>query len=151
MKARCYALALVLAVAAVAPPAFAQRGLRASDVTARVYTSAVLKTPEGAAIGKVRTSTIHSESRGVVQTLRVTATGLTPGAEYVLVIDNTLVGSGTVNAAGALRMSFVLPARGPDAALPEAVAPISAASTVQLYAADGDEVAASGEFTGKDK
>jgi hypothetical protein len=155
MKARYHVLALFAACILVAPSVFAQSpddgtigpvtGVP-TVVTARIFTSATLTTPAGLGLGKVRTATIQSESRGVQQGLKLRVSGLTPGVEYALVIDNTLVGTATANESGVLRMAFALPATGRAAALPEAITPIATARVVQLFA--GQTLVASGEFRG---
>ena len=155
MQARYHLLALAIAVALAAPVAFAQRQIfdgvvgqvPTVGVTSRVYTNATLRTPTGDVIGKVKTATVQSDTRGIVQGLRVQVTGLTPGAEYALVIDNTLVGTGTVSASGVLRLRFIAPSNGRTPALPEAVTPIATAQVVQLYAVVGQQLVASGQFS----
>ena len=161
MKARYHLLALLTVCALVTPVAFAQTSAdgggigpvqgvpgAGGGVTARIFTTASLNTPSGEAIGKAKTATIQSEARGVVQGLRLQATNLTPGAEYALVIDGTLVGTETANSFGVLKMRFANPSNGRVAALPEAVTPIANVRVVQIYAVAGQQLVASGEFRG---
>lgn len=154
MKAR-YLLALVAACTLVTPSAFAQidNGTvgpigtgPSAGVTARLFTTATLRTPAGQSLGRVRTATIQSEARGLQQGLKLRLNGLTSGVEYALVIDNTLVGTATADSSGVLRMAFALPATGRAAALPEAITPIANSRVVQLFA--GQTLVATGEFVG---
>jgi hypothetical protein len=157
MKAR-YLLALVAACTLVAPGAFAQVGNTddgtigpigsgpGGGIISRLFTTATLRTPAGQSLGRVRTATIQTEARGLQQGLKLRLNGLTSGAEYALVIDNTLVGTATANSSGTLRMAFASPATGRAPALPEAITPIGNARVVQLFA--GQTLIATGEFLG---
>src|ERR1044071_164536 len=152
MRSRLYLFALA-AVLAIAAPAFAQRGTEGgiighvpTTVTARVFTSAVLRDAAGNAIGKVKTATVQTTDRGTVEGLRVQITGVAPNTEFALVIDGTLVGTATSNATGVLRFKFLSPTNGRTPAIPDAIRPIATARTVQVFHAATQQLVASGEF-----
>jgi hypothetical protein len=164
MKARLYLFALA-AVLVLSASALAQRGPQHGTgsgttteggvfngqpgvgVTSRVFTDAILRDANGAVIGKAKTATVQTSSGNVVQGLRVQVTGLTPGAEYALVIDGTLVGTGTADANGVLRLKFLSPTNGRAQAIPDAIKPIANAHTAQIFEATSQAVVASGTFT----
>lgn len=157
MKPRFTALTLLAVCLIAAPAALAQRGDTDSgtigyiphglgaDIVSRAFTNAVLKTSSGEAIGKVKTATVVTTTK-VLQALRVQATGLTPNAEYALVIDSTLLGTATADGSGVLKMKFADPANGRVAALPDAVKPIATAQQVQIYEVASQRLVASGPF-----
>ena len=154
MRSRVYLFALA-AVIAIAAPAFAQRGTEGGvigqvpthgNVTARIFTSAVLTDAAGNPIGKVKTATVQTTDRGIVEGLRVQVTGVTPNTEFALVIDRTLVGTSTSSATGVLRFKFIAPTNGRTPAIPDAIRPIATASTVQIFNAATQQLVASGEF-----
>ena len=154
MKSRLYLLALAMALA-VAVPAFAQTegGVvghvpTSGTVTARSFTTAILSDPAGNPIGKVKTATVVTTDRGTVEGLRVQVSGLTPGAEFALVIDGTLVGTGTASSSGVLRLKFLAPSNGRTPVIPDAIRPIRAASSVQIYDTASQRLVASGTFRG---
>jgi hypothetical protein len=167
MKSRLYPLALAAALA-VAAPAFGQQGPPAGhgidntstvyghpgvggNVQSRVFTSAILNDASGNAVGKAKTATVQTTARGIVQGLRVQVGGLTPGAEYALVIDGTLVGTGTADSTGTLKLKFISPSNGRTAAIPDAIKPIANVHTVQIYEASSQRLAASGQFSSDSK
>lgn len=161
MRSRLYVFALLAICALAVPSAFAQRGSfdggspqylphPSAGVISRAYTTAVLLTPTGGIIGKAKTATVETQSRGIVQGLRVQVTELTPGAEYALVIDGTLVGTDTANANGQLKLKFLSPTNGRVAALPDAIKPIARAITVQIYDVSSQRLVAAGQFRGKE-
>ena len=115
---------------------------------ARAYTSAILTTPGGVAIGKAKTATVQTTSQ-LLQGLRVNVQGVVAGGEYALVIDGTLVGTATADNGGILRMKFVDPVKegGRVPAIPDAIKPIALAHNVQLYEVAGQHLVASGAFT----
>lgn len=159
MKPRFTALTLLAVCLLAAPAALAQRGVGDADsgtpayiphglgvdIVSRAYTNAVLTTGAGDVIGKVKTASVLTTSR-LLQALRVQASGLTPNAEYALVIDSTLVGTAAADSAGNLKMKFADPTNGRVSALPEAVKPIAAAHQVQLYEVSSQRLIASGPF-----
>jgi hypothetical protein len=160
MRSRLYLFALAAAFA-LAAPAFAQSGhtfdpggvtgqtpAHSGTVTARVFTTAILSDAAGNPIGKVKTATVQTTDRGIVEGLRVQVTGLTPSTEFALVIDGTLVGTATSSSTGVLRLKFLAPSNGRVPAIPDAVRPIARASTVQLYDTGTQRLVASGTFRG---
>jgi hypothetical protein len=158
MNSRLSSIALVALCLFAAPVALAQGPLDAESgqigygprigvggAVSRTFTDALLTTPDGAKIGKVKTATVVAAS-GTLQAVRVTVSGLTPNTEYALVIDNTLVGTATTTASGVLKMRFSDPARRSDRALPEAIRPIAQAQTVAIYEVSSQRLVASGQF-----
>ncbi|MBK6316675.1 MAG: hypothetical protein IPF53_20910 [Blastocatellia bacterium] len=159
MKPRITALTLLAVCLLSAPAALAQRGVGdadsgtigyiphglGADIVSRAFTNAVLRTGAGEVVGKVKTATVVTTTK-VLQALRVQVTGLTPNAEYALVIDSTLVGTATATSDGALKMKFADPSNGRVAALPEAVKPIALAQQVQIYEVSSQRLIASGPF-----
>ena len=113
----------------------------------RNYTSATLVAPDGTKIGRAKTATITTSTGAVQQGIKVVLQGLTPNTEYALVIDNTLVGTATSDAKGTLRFRFSDPATTKSLALPDALKPVSAAQTVQVYATSSQTLVASGTLT----
>src|SRR5262245_1427798 len=112
MRSRLYLFALA-AVLAIAAPAFAQRGQGSTEggiighvpstVTARIFTSAVLRDAAGNPIGKVKTATVQTTDRGTIEGLRLVLSDVAPSTEFALVIDGTLVGTSTSNENGVVR------------------------------------------------
>jgi hypothetical protein len=162
MKSRFSILAI--AVFAFSVAAFGQRPLDntgtgatifgtniGGDITSRSYTNAALTDGTGNVIGKVKTATVVSASRGTVEGLRVQVHNLTAGAAYAIVIDGTLVGQATADASGTVTFKFLSPSNGRTPSIPDAIRPISSARTVQLYEAAGQRLIASGTFTGRTK
>jgi len=159
MKSRYSALTILAVCLFAAPTALAQRGVGdadsgtigyipggpSSNVISRAFTNAVLKDSAGEVIGKVKTATIETTVK-IQMALRLQATGLTPNAEYALVIDSTLVGTDTADANGVLKMKFASPTAGRVPALPDALKPIAAARQVQLYQVASQRLVASGQF-----
>jgi hypothetical protein len=156
MKSRLYLFAVVVALV-LATPAMAQREIfggvnpnaypnAGGHVTARVYTTAILRNTAGRAVGKVRTGTVQTTDRGVLEGLRIQVSGLTPGAEYALVIDATLVGTGNANANGVLKLKFIAPSNGRTPPIPDAIRPIARAASVQIYETSSQRLVASGQF-----
>jgi hypothetical protein len=117
------------------------------NITSRVYTTAILTDASGNAVGKAKTATVVTTNRGTLEGLRVQVRGLTPGAEYALVIDGTLVGTGTADANGALVLKFLSPSNGRAAAIPDAIRPIATAHVVQIYEVSSQRLAASGNLS----
>lgn len=158
MKPRFTALTLLAVCLFAAPTAFAQRGghdidsgtigyipFHDSDIVSRAFTNAVLKNSAGEAIGKAKTASVLTKTR-LLQALRVQVTGLTPGAEYALVIDSTLVGTATANENGAVKMKFADPTNGRVPALPDAIKPIATAQQVQFYEVSSQRLIGAGTF-----
>ena len=161
MNSRLSSIALVALCLLAAPAALAQRGnpidagsgqigygpqIGIGGTVSRTFTNAVLTTPDGNKIGKVKTATVVAAS-GTLQAIRVAVFDLAPNTEYALVIDNTLVGTATTDGSGALRIRFSDPARRSDRALPEAVRPIAQAQTVGIYEVAAQRLVASGQFS----
>lgn len=118
------------------------------QITSRTFTSAILRDASGTAIGKVKTATVVTTTRGTLEGLRVSVRGLTPGSEYALVIDGTLVGTKTADANGAFTMKFLSPSNGRAPAIPDAIRPIATAHVVQIYEVSSQRLAASGQLSG---
>ena len=162
MRSRLYLFALVATLVLVAP-AFGQREFgnqhgtvvgsvpTHSNVTARLFTTAILTDTSGNAIGKVKTATVQTTDRGIIEGLRVEVTGLTPNTEFALVIDGTLVGTATSTSAGILRLKVLSPSNGRTPAIPDAIRPIARAGTVQIYDTASQRLVASGQFQGGTK
>ncbi len=117
------------------------------SVQSRIFTSARLLDASQNVIGKVKTTTIQTTDRGILQGLRVQASGLTPNAEYGLVIDGTLVGTDTADANGTLKLKFTSPTNGRVPAIPDAIKPISNARSVQLYEVVSQRLVGSGQLS----
>jgi hypothetical protein len=157
MKFRAFLLAIAAAAVIAVPVARAQSpdgggigyipGAPGQGVAARNYTSAVLVTPDGQRIGKAKTATIKTATGAIQQGIKVVAQGLAPNTEYALVLDNTLVGTATSDARGTVKFRFSDPAIGSATALPDALKPIAAARTVQIYATSTQTLVASGTFS----
>jgi len=162
MKARITIFSALLLLTIVAPAALAQRGLgdqggtiivghvptQGGTVLARAFTAAYLTTPGNVTIGKVKTATVQTTD-GLIQGMRVSVSNLTPGSEFALVIDGTLVGTATAEANGTLKMRFLDPVKpgGRALAIPEAIKPIATAHIVQLFEVSGQRLIAAGDFT----
>jgi len=160
MKSRFSALSLLVICLVLAPAAHAQRGAADADsgtigqiphpgigggVVARAFTNAILTSSSGETIGKVKTATVQTTTK-LIQALRLQASDLTPNAEFALVIDSTLVGTATSDAAGNLKMKFADPTDGRVPALPDAIKPILTAHQVQVYEVASQRLVASGLF-----
>jgi hypothetical protein len=118
------------------------------STTTRVFTDAVLTRTDGTAIGKVKAGSVQSATE-LRQGVAVRAFGLAPNTEYALVIDGVLIGTGTSDATGNLRMRFMSPSNGRIPALPESVLPIVTARTVALYLTSNQQLIANGQFAGR--
>ena len=95
--------------------------------------------------GKIRVASGTREG-ALVQGLKAVVSGLTPGAQYALLLDNRLVGTGTANAAGMLKLAFLSPTNGRVPSVPESAGVLTTATTATIVQVSTQTVVATAEL-----
>jgi hypothetical protein len=96
--------------------------------------------------GKIRLAS-GTQGTTIVQGLKASVSGVTPGSQYALVLDNRLVATGTANAAGVIKFVFLTPTNGRVPAVPESAGIVTTATTASLVAVADQRVVATAQLT----
>jgi hypothetical protein len=91
--------------------------------------------------GKIRLAS-GTQGTTLVQGLKATLLGLTPGAQYALLLDSRLVGTATANSAGSLKLVFLSPSNGRVPAVPEAAGVVTTATSASIVEVSSQRVVA---------
>jgi hypothetical protein len=139
---------LVLMVALLAGPGFAQNGANETKTAGDLVAPAGATNPN--AKGKVKTFFLDNGHR-VSQRLTITAQRLTRNTDYRVVVDGFEVGAfATKGKSGTLVLRFRDPAKGRQTPLPVEIEPVFDIVTVEIFDATTGELALTGTLEAVD-